>query len=63
MAWTRVTSTSLAVTLANQRNFPGAMNFNQMTGINWNDSSYASGSSFKTNAMSDWFRDDGSTTT
>ena len=57
-----VFETGLLVNLENKKNQPGAINFKDMSEIEF-DGGFEAGTSWDTDNISKWFRDDGSTTT
>ena len=61
-AQAHISETGLLVNLENKKNQPGAINFKDMSEIEF-DGGFEAGTSWDTDNISKWFRDDGSTTT
>lgn len=57
-----IEDTGLELTESNKLTYPGAISFDDMTGVSFN-SVFTSSAHFATSITSVWFRDDGSTTT
>ena len=57
-----VEDTAIELTESNKLAYPGAVSFDDMTGVSFN-SVFTGSAHFATSITSVWFRDDGSTTT
>ena len=57
-----IEDTGLELTASNKLAYPGAVSFDDMTGVSFN-SVFTGSAHFATSITSVWFRDDGSTTT
>ena len=59
---THISETGIIVNIANKKTYPGAINFKDMSDIEF-DGAFDIGARWNTDDISKWFRDDGSTTT
>ena len=57
-----ISNTGIETSLANKKKYPGALSLKDMSGIQF-DGAFEAGTSWNTDNISKWFRDDGNTTT